>query len=149
MDVLTDALQHTQKKRATSRQEDPGVLESMRLSNGTAFVYPKSLGPFFLGCPYYQQTPDSESSTFHLISATSRNQPPQPLSLSLPPSPNHNLTPKKNSQFHVRSRSVLVQAEWDRIFAKGRGRTATQSCFFMASSFGCPSGGDSGRPPFF
>lgn len=103
VDLLTDALQHTQEKRATPGQEDFGILESMNPLNGSSL-------PKVLSTLYYQQALDSGlifpshlsnlsqwSRPFHLISTISLYRR-QLITTS------H----RKDTLFHFRSRSLRV-----------------------------------------
>ena len=137
-DCQTDALQHTQEKRAASGQEDLGILEPMRLPNGS-LIYPKSLGLSF-GLSVPPTNPGQRFSAFpaHLDNLS---QPPQPfhliwtvsLSLSLPPSPHHDLAWGKSTRFH--SSFWICMDRMGGFGRKGR-RVATQSCIYTASQLG-------------
>ena len=99
VDVLTDASQYTQEKRATPGQEDFGILKPMRLPNGS---YVAEVSWIIIGVSAPSTTHGQRIFCFpsHL---TNLSQPVSTLSthlddrsLSLPPSPYHDLTPTRH-----------------------------------------------------
>ena len=104
VDFQTDALQHTQEKRAASGQEDLGILEPM---NGSHL--PK-VSWTILRVSVPPTNPEQRVPAFQLISTTSHGRlspfisSGQSLSVSLflPPSPHHDpCLGKSNPLFHL------------------------------------------------
>lgn len=86
VDPLTDDLQHTQEKRATPGQENPGILEPMRPSKGSCLprimwtilgvsVPPTNPWTAVLNFPSHLGSLSQPSPSFHLIWTISLSTP--------------------------------------------------------------------------
>lgn len=142
VDVLTDASQYTQEKRAAPGQEDFGILKPMRLPNGSYMV--KVFWLIIIGASVPSTKPGQRIVCFpsHLDNLS------QPVSTLLPHLDDRSLfhrhlitTSLRNGHPVSSSFSICMDRIW---FWKGGKRAVRPYCTYTASKL-VPSRGDSGR----